>query len=51
MTMADNGAGTARRFAGDTGWRAMWLCTHSRASAASNGSMPVSIWYSVTPNE
>ena len=27
--MADSGAGTARSVAGGTGWRAMWLCTHS----------------------
>ena len=36
---------------GATGWRAMWQWTHSKGSAAANGSTPVSIWYKVMPKE
>jgi hypothetical protein len=49
--IADSGSGTAARSPGGVGWRATWQWTHSKASAAENGNMPVSIWYKVTPNE
>src|SRR5580693_308934 len=51
MMMPDNGSGTATRSAGATGCRATWQWTHSKGSAATNGSTPVSIWYKVTPKE
>jgi hypothetical protein len=45
ITMAESASGTSgTRSLGGGGDRAMWQCTHSSGSAASNGSSPVSIW-------
>ena len=38
--MAHTGSGTAARSEGRVGRRAMWQWTHSRGSAAANGSAP-----------
>src|SRR3979409_533614 len=51
MVRSDSVFGTPARSRGEIGCRAMWQWTHSRGSAPENGSAPVSILYSVTPNE
>jgi hypothetical protein len=50
MMMAATEVGISfTRSAGETGRRAMWQWTHSIGSDAVNGSVPVTISYSVTP--